>query len=160
MGIVDVDLGSVIAAGGNILDDLFTSDEEKLALGIQEKQIDASLKTGQMEINKAEASHKSIFVAGARPAILLVCALALGYQYLLFPILVWGWTFFQAMEWIPTGIAPPPAISAEGLYPIISGMLGFGVMRTVEGIKGVKTNALTPPVVQKKSGFKWPWSKS
>jgi len=66
-GLVDIDLGGVIAAGGNLLDDLFTSDEEKLALGIQEKQIDAGLRTGQMETNKVEASHKSIFVAGWRP---------------------------------------------------------------------------------------------
>jgi len=158
-GLVDIDLGGVIAAGGNLLDDLFTSDEEKLALGIQEKQIDAGLRTGQMETNKVEASHKSIFVAGWRPFIGWVGGFALGYKFLFYPMLGWIWQVGKASDWIPKELEMPPAINATELYPIIMGMLGLGTMRTIEGVKNVKTNALKPPVVQTKPGFKWPWSK-
>lgn len=52
-----------------IADDLFTSDEERLKVALQEKGIEAELIKGQLEVNKAEAQHKSFFVAGWRPAI-------------------------------------------------------------------------------------------
>jgi len=159
-GLVNVDLGSVIKAGGNLLDDLFTSDEERMIMGLQEKKIDADLQTGQMEINKAEAGHKSIFVAGWRPFIGWVGGFALGYKFLFHPFLIWIWCFCQAKHWIPVDVAQPPAINASELYPIIMGMLGLGTMRTVEGIKNVKTNSINGPVAKKtKSGFKWPWNK-
>lgn len=158
-GLVNIDLGSVIKAGGNIIDDLFTSDEERLALGIQEKKIDAGLKIGQMEINKAEAEHRSIFVAGWRPFIGWVGGLALGYKFLFHPFLVWIWCFSQAKGWLPADAAQPPVINAQELYPIIMGMLGLGTMRTVEGIKQVKSNSISAGPKEKKSGFRWPWSK-
>jgi len=158
MGIVDVDLGSVITAGGNLIDDLFTSDEERMALGIQEKQIDAGLMMGQMEINKVEANHKSIFVAGWRPFIGWVGGFALAYKFLFYPLLGWAWQMAIAFDWIPATVTMPPTINATELYPIIMGMIGLGTMRTIEGVKGVKSTSLSPPVPKKESGFKWPWS--
>ncbi|MCP3943213.1 MAG: hypothetical protein GY710_17235 [Desulfobacteraceae bacterium] len=158
-GLVNVDLGGAIKAGSNLLDDLFTSDEERQTLNIQEKQIDANLQTGQMEVNKAEANHKSIFVAGWRPFIGWVGGLALGYKFLFHPFLIWIWCFCQAKGWIPIDATLPPAINATELYPIIMGMLGLGTMRTVEGIKNIKTNSIGATPKKKGSGFKWPWKK-
>jgi len=155
-GLVSVDLAGAIQAGGNVLDDLFTSDEERMAMGLQDKRVDAGLRTGQMEINKEEAGHRSVFVAGWRPFIGWVGGFALGYKFLFYPMLMWGWCFCIAQGWISKEAAPPPAINAQELYPIIMGMLGLGTMRTVEGIKGKKTNSISP----KKSGFKWPWQRS
>ena len=37
------------------------------------------LAKGQLEVNKTEAAHKSLFVAGWRPAIGWICGLALMY---------------------------------------------------------------------------------
>lgn len=158
-GLVSVDLGSVIRAGGNVLDDMFTSDEERLALGIQEKKIDAELQIGQMGINKAEAEHKSIFVAGWRPFLGWVGGFALGYKFLFYPFLVWVWCFCQAKGWIGAESPAPPSINAQELYPIIMGMLGLGTMRTVEGIKKVKSNSIVPVIRKERAGFRWPWSK-
>ena len=154
-GLVSVDIGGVVSAGGALLDDLFTSDEERSALNIQEQQIDAGLAQGQVAVNIEEVKHRSIFVAGWRPFIGWVGGFALAYSFLFYPFLLWTWSGCQAMGWIPQGVAAPPAVDSTQLYPIILGMLGLGTMRTVEGLKGKKTESLSPP---KKSGFKWPWN--
>lgn len=158
-GLVTLDMGGIIKAGAGLLDDLFTSDEEKLSMQLQEKKLDVSLVQGQLEINKAEAGHRSLFVAGWRPFIGWVGGFALGYKFLFFPFLSWGWCLARANGWIPVESELPPAINADELYPIIMGMLGLGTMRTVEGIRGVKSGAIatSQPAGQGKSW--WPWSK-
>ena len=162
-GLVNVDLSGVIKAGGNIIDDLWTSKEEEMAMDLQGKKIDADLQTGQMKVNQAEASHKSMFVAGWRPFIGWVGGFALGYKFLFYPFLIWIWTICQAMEWIPPTVKAPPTLNAGELYPIILGMLGLGGMRTAEGLRGVKSENMGQAIKQaqekKKTGFKWPWKK-
>jgi len=76
-------IGSIIEGVGKIADDLSTSHEERLKIVLQEKTIEVELVKGQLEINKAEAQHKSVFVTGWRPAIGWVGAIALGYQFIL-----------------------------------------------------------------------------
>jgi len=72
----------------------------------------------QLEVAKVEAGHKSLFVAGARPAIMWICGLGLGYNVLFHPILdIWF-----AM----------PEVNSELLYPTLMGMLGLGTMRSVD----------------------------
>jgi hypothetical protein len=141
-GLANVDLGSIIKAGGNIIDDLFTSDEEKMALALKEKELDMSNAQGQIEINKAEATHRSWFVAGWRPALGWIGGAALAYKFIFHPFLMWFWCIFQAKGWIPVDVGQPPSINATELYPIIMGMLGLGTMRTVEGIKNVKADTI------------------
>ena len=90
-------LGGIVDAIGKIADDLFTSDKERLdaqielqKVNIEAAKIDASLATGQMEVNKAEATNTSLFVAGWRPAIGWVGAASMLYQFLTYPFLVWA----------------------------------------------------------------------
>ena len=57
----------------------------------------AKLAEVQTKINEAEASHRSVFVAGWRPFIGWVCGIGLGYAVFLEPLLrftftVKGWT--------------------------------------------------------------------
>jgi len=44
----------------------------------------------QMEVNKVEAAHRSIFVAGWHPAVGWVCAGALAWHFVLYDIAVWA----------------------------------------------------------------------
>ena len=77
----------------------------------------------QIEVNKQEAAHKSLFVAGARPAILWMCGLAMGYNTIIHPILdIWY---------------EMPAVDVSLLYPVLMGLLGLGGMRTAEKFRGV-----------------------
>jgi Holin of 3TMs, for gene-transfer release len=78
-------LGAIVETVGNIADDLFTSDEERLKLELETYKVDAGLLQGQHAVNAAEAAHESVFVAGWRPAIGWVGAAAMAYQFLLYP---------------------------------------------------------------------------
>ena len=141
-------IGSIVEAIGNIADDLFTSDEERInaqiemmRLGIEERKIDAGLAQGQIEVNKAEAKHPSLFVSGWRPAVGWVCVTAMGYQFLFYPVLQWGWAFGQARGWLPAGLDAPPMLDTSALYTVLFGLLGLGTMRTFEKVKGVARSA-------------------
>ena len=75
------------------------------------------------KVNKVEASHKSLFVAGWRPAIGWICGLALLYSTIVSPILGIWFTV--------------PAVDTSLLTTVLMGMLGLGTLRTVEKIQKV-----------------------
>lgn len=125
-----------------LADDLFTSDEERLKLRIQEQQIAADIAQGQMAVNAAEAQHKSLFVAGWRPAVGWIGAAALAYQFLLYPLLVWVWHLLQTAGVIPADALYPPVLPDETLWVILSGMLGIGGMRSFDKSKGKSTERI------------------
>ena len=160
-------IGSIVEGVGKIADDLFTSDEERLKLAIQEKSIDAELVKGQLEINKAEAQHKSIFIAGWRPFIGWVGGIALAYQFVLYPLLIWVFALLQANGALPCHLTelqdpkilseaaksaialaesctftPPPVFEAGPLFAIITGMLGIGGMRSFDKLKKTDTKKI------------------
>ncbi|MBW2015898.1 MAG: holin family protein [Deltaproteobacteria bacterium] len=135
-------IGSIIQGVGKIADDLFTSDEERLKIALKEKEIEAELVKGQLEINRAEAQHKSIFVAGWRPFIGWVGGLALAYQFIIYPLMVWLWTLSQANNWISAEIKPPPVFQAGPLFAIVTGMLGIGGMRSFDKLKKTQTDRI------------------
>lgn len=139
-------LGNIIDGVGKVADDLLTSDEEKLKIALQEKQLEAELIKGQLDINKTEAAHDSIFVAGWRPFIGWIGGIALGYQFILYPLMTWFWTFMQAKNWIPATLDPPPVLEAEELWVVLTGMLGIAGMRSFDKLKGTET----PQVGKKK----------
>lgn len=98
----------------------------------QEKQELAAVLTvvqGQLEINKVEAAHSSIFVAGWRPASGWICNIGLLYTFLLQPLLTWLCTV--------AGVAQPPGIPFDALYVLLGSLLGVGTLRTVDKVKGV-----------------------
>ena len=79
----------------------------------------------QGEINKIEAQHRTIFVAGWRPFIGWVCGFALAYNFVLRDMLIW---YFGE-------VSAPPALQMEHLMTVLVGMLGLGGMRTFEKLK-------------------------
>jgi|TARA_Y100000004_G_scaffold169357_1_gene203526 hypothetical protein len=86
---------------------------------------------GQLEVNKAEAQHRSIFVAGWRPFIGWTCGIALMAHFVLFPA-----TDF-VVAYMGYEIPPMPAFDMESLMTVLLGMLGLGGMRSFEKFKGV-----------------------
>jgi len=87
--IFSVDAAEPINAVGNVLDDLFTSDEEELTLEIVKQRLAQKPALAQAEINKVQAQHRSIFVAGARPFLMWVCGIGFLFAFLINPILQW-----------------------------------------------------------------------
>lgn len=92
------------------------------------------LRTGmaQMEVNKAEAEHPSVFVAGWRPFIGWVCGFALAWHFMGYDILNW-----VRLAFLPDMPTPPALGGSETLITVLLSMLGLGGLRTVEKIKGV-----------------------
>lgn len=86
---------------------------------------------GQIEINKIEASHRSIFVAGWRPFIGWVGGSALAWMFVFKPMLTWLMTLLgHPMEL-------PDTIESEMLFQLVLALLGIGGMRSFEKWKGV-----------------------
>jgi hypothetical protein len=130
-------IADIISAVGSVAGDLITTDKERLAAEIEMRKLDQNLDLAQTEVNKAEAANANWFVAGWRPAIGWVGAAALAYQFLMYPMLVWGWSLMQAKGWVSTELKPPPMLDTDALWVILSGMLGIAGMRSVEKVKGV-----------------------
>lgn len=84
----------------------------------------------QIEVNKMEAQHTSLFVAGWRPAIGWICVIGLGYNFLLYPMMTW------LVAVLGAEFTPPPLLS-ENLMELVMGMLGLGALRSFEKWKGV-----------------------
>jgi len=130
-------IAGIIDSVGKIAGDLITTDKEKRELDLREKEIDQRTDLAQIEVNKVEAASMSVFVAGWRPAIGWIGAAALAYQFLAYPLMLWGWTYLQGTGWIPKELQPPPVLKADDLWVILSGILGIAGMRSYEKAKGV-----------------------
>ncbi|GLS25000.1 3TM-type holin [Marinibactrum halimedae] len=149
-----VGVGDIIKSVGDLADDLFTSDEERLKIAIENRKLDATLIQEQTKINVAEAQHQSVFVAGWRPFIGWIGGVAMAYQFVLYPLLVWVWALGQAQGWIPchlegiaSGVcsfAPPPVFDSGPLFAIVMGMLGIGGLRSLDKHNRVETRRIRP----------------
>lgn len=85
----------------------------------------------QVEVNKAEAQHKSIFVAGWRPFVGWTCGVALAYHFVLAPLILFG-VGISGFE-----IPALPEFDMGSLMTVLMGMLGLGGLRTYEKQKGL-----------------------
>ena len=111
--------------------------EDKDAKAKAEREIEAKLTThlakidlAQLDINKTEAAHRSVFVSGWRPFIGWSCGVALAWSYVVTPIL----NFVLAQ----TGyLVELPSMNLGEMMPVLMGMLGLGGLRTFEKFKKV-----------------------
>ena len=85
----------------------------------------------QVEVNKQEAQHRSIFVAGWRPFTGWVTAFALAYHFIIAPFILFA-TAIAGIE-----IPELPSFDMETLTTILLGMLGLGGLRSFEKFKGL-----------------------
>ena len=76
----------------------------------------------QVEVNKIEAGHRTIFVAGWRPFIGWVCGCTLLWHWILAPIL----KIFVTV----------PEMPMEEPLALVSALLGTSILRTYEKVKG------------------------
>lgn len=119
---------------GQVLDKIFPDQTQanEAKAKLIELQMNGELQkiAGQLEVNKAEAQNSNLFVAGWRPAIGWVCALALFYQFIVRPLIAWGFAIYGHP------LPPMPGLD-DMLWELLFGMLGLGSLRTVEKVKGV-----------------------
>ena len=124
---------SVIGVAGKVLDKFVEDKDLKKKLDHELRSQIVSLDLAQAQTNLEQAKHSSIFVAGARTAIMWIFAFGLGWQFVFQPIAVWILALTGA------GIALP-VIQTEGLMSLTMALLGLGGMRSFEKSKGVQRN--------------------
>jgi len=84
----------------------------------------------QIETNRQEAAHRSLFVAGWRPFIGWTCGVSLAWHFVLAPMLMW------VDAWVGVGFTPV-TFDMDSLMTVLLGMLGLGGLRTYEKSKGL-----------------------
>ena len=129
LGIVETVAGVV----DNVLDKFIEDKDLKTKLNHELKKSVQDANLAQIQANIEQAKHASIFVAGARPAIMWVCCFGLAWQFVLQPVAVWviNVTDYEIIL---------PLIPTEGLLPLTLALLGLGGMRTAEKFKGKARN--------------------
>jgi len=85
----------------------------------------------QIDVNKTEAAHKSLFVAGWRPCVGWICAFALAYHFILQPFAI----FAISIAGMSYNL---PEFDINSLMTVLMGMLGLGGLRTYEKVKQVQ----------------------
>ena len=88
-----------------------------------------NLHHAQIEVNKTEAAHRNVFVAGWRPFIGWVCGAAFAYHFVLQPIFVFALAAYGVSLELPS-------FDMGALMTVLTGMLGLGGLRTFEKMKG------------------------
>ena len=129
LGIVE----SVVGVAGKVLDKFVEDKDLKAKLEAELKSQIISLDLAQAQANIEQAKHSSVFIAGARPAIMWICAFGLGWQFVFQPITVWLFVVLGSDLVLPI-------LETEGLMPLTLSLLGLGSMRTFEKHKGIQRN--------------------
>lgn len=117
-----------------ILDKVIPDPAQKAAVALELAKLDVQSMVAQTEVNKAEAGHRSIFVAGWRPFIGWIGGTGLAMVYIVQPaVQLW------------TGV--PVTLNVGELMVLLGGMLGFGGLRSFDKLKGTSNDVLplSPP---------------
>ena len=124
---------SIVGVAGTVLNKFVADKDLKAKLEHELKTASHSANLAQIDLNKQEAAHKSMFVAGWRPFVGWTCGVALAYHFVLSPILA----FVLVLAGVDT---PMPEFEFSQLSTILMGMLGLGGLRSYEKMKGVHRN--------------------
>ena len=121
---------SIVGVAGKVLDKFVEDKDLKTKLEAEFKTQLLALDLAQAATNLEQAKHPSLFVAGARPSIMWICAFALAWQFIGAPIAAW-----VVVMWYPT--VTLPVLETGELTGLVLALLGLGTMRTAEKWKGV-----------------------
>jgi hypothetical protein len=129
-------LTAVLNIGNTVIDRLLpdktANDQAKAQLAQAALQGDFNEVMGQLEINKVEAASGSTFVAGWRPFVGWVCGAGVAYHYIIQPMAQFLLVAFHS-NFDPTKL---PQINMVELLGLLTGMLGFGLYRTLDKTNG------------------------
>jgi hypothetical protein len=127
-------LGSLVQPVTGLLDKFIEDKDQKNQLAHEistmAERHAQELAKGQLEINKAEAQSRNVFIAGWRPFIGWTCGVAMAYNYVIHPILIFTLAQFNYLVAIP-------ALDLSEMMPVLMGMLGLGGLRSFEKYKGI-----------------------
>ena len=123
-------IGDAISAGLKVLDKFIPDPAAKAKAEAELRSSLMAWDMAQTEINKAEAQHRSIFVAGWRPFIGWTCGVAFAYHFVVMPLTVFAMNAFGKFIDLPV-------FPMETLLTVLMGLLGLGGLRSYEKMKGL-----------------------
>ena len=124
---------SVIGVAGKVLDKFVEDKDLKTKLSHELKSQIVSLDLAQAQTNLEQAKHSSVFIAGARPAIMWICAFGLGWQFVFQPVAAW-------IIMVSGSEMMLPIFETVGLMALSLSLLCLGGMRSFEKFKGIQRN--------------------
>jgi|TARA_B110000444_G_scaffold259594_1_gene303838 hypothetical protein len=124
-------IGPVTSLVGKFIEDKDQANKLAHELSTMAERHAQELAKGQIEVNKAEAQHKSIFVAGWRPFVGWTCGIALAWHFVVAPFTMFVCAFLGVV------IPELPTFDMSSLLTVLMGMLGLGGLRTFEKSKGI-----------------------
>lgn len=133
LGLIDRLIGPVSAILDKVVADKDLKEQLSHDIATMAERHSHDVIKAQIEVNKEEAKHKSLFVSGWRPAVGWTCTLALLSNFILIPMT----NFILVLADSDIAI---PLIDVSTMMPVLMGMLGLGTMRTVEKINKVERN--------------------
>ena len=133
LGLIDRLIGPVSAILDKVVADKDLKEQLSHDIATMAERHSHDVIKAQIEVNKEEAKHRSLFVSGWRPAVGWTCTLSLLSNFILIPMT----NFILALADSDIAI---PLIDVSTMMPVLMGMLGLGTMRTVEKINKVERN--------------------
>ncbi len=151
MGLLDLDLGTLLSGAGQFAKDIraaITGKEPldaakagELAVKAQEIELEVlraqnGLMLAQAEINKVEAASPDKFVSRWRPAVGWVAVISLALIYwprAIVALILWTVLVAETRQ-----LTAPPDLGLGDLLGLLGSILGIGWARTFEKIKGVQ----------------------
>ena len=127
----------VADAASTVAEIFTTSDREQLSqYSAETKRLEVSQqeRLAQVEVNRVEASHPSVYVAGWRPNIGWACSAGVWLYFVVFPITS---TVLNSIEFGTLVLAD---VDWRELSVLTGALLGVGALRTFEKTKNVARN--------------------
>jgi len=131
-------LGKMVGSGvgemadkfAGVVDRFVETPEERKAADALLMKIQQQPDKWQTEINKIEAGHRTVFVAGWRPFIGWVCGVGLAFHFIVFPLAVW-------IAALAGTTIEPPTLETEALMTLVVSLLGLSATRSYEKKHGL-----------------------
>lgn len=128
-------LQSLIGPVSGLLDKFIEDKDKRNAIAFElstmAERHAQELAKAQLDVNKTEAAHKSLFVSGWRPAVGWVAVLGMASNFLVIPMANFTLALFGSALTVPV-------LDLSQMMPVILGMLGLTASRTVEKVQGVQ----------------------
>lgn len=139
-------IGDIIGGVKDLVSEVIVDKDKRDEINVRLREIEDKANEryheqlmGQVEINKNEALHKSLFVAGWRPFIGWVSGFGVAWQFVFSP-------FVETVARFAGYTGQMPALDTGQLMALVTALLGVAGYRTFEKTKGVAQESLKPTV--------------
>jgi len=124
-------LPQVLATVDKVIPDADAAQKAKQTIELELIKAANDINLAQVETNKTEAAHRSVWVSGWRPAVGWCCALGVFWMFIGAP----------AAQWVAVANDYPldklPVFPTDLLFELLFALLGMAGLRSFEKMKGI-----------------------